>query len=941
MRRGMPLHSIFFLLAACFFSFGSVPLFAVDAVSIDERTTNLDLLKSSEYFEDKTAQLLFMEIRQKPDLTWKSLDRGSLGFTNSAIWMRVQLSHQLSYKKTWIINFDYPHIDRIDSWIIRGNQITQKNITGDSAFIKQWGLSMPLELDSQETVDVYFRVKTESNMQVTAAIHDPIHFGQSLGVKSKWYFLYYGMVLVMVIYNAFLYQFVRDQAYLFYVLYIGSYLLFTMSLTGDFQQTFSSNTIVFSKSVIPFFQGWSAFWFMQFSQRFLKLDTYSRKITLYTSVIKYLGLGTVFLAFLVPYKLAAYMGISLGALASLLPFFAISCYRKGYLPARYFILAFGAVLCGIVILILQKYSIWPTNFFTSNAIYIGSALEIILLAHALGDKIHHEQMESRRANNELHRNLEAKHAQVIALNENLEERVDAQTHEIRSLLDYIPQGVFSIEENLTVSRQFSAHLPHLLGTTEINGRNFNELILDRSTLTSEEKDRIVQTLHSAIGDDELAFSVNSANLPGEILFVDWHDKEKAFALTWNPDVSPQGTVKRVLVTILDVTQSNALKKEIERQQREMNLVKELIDCGSSRFAQFEGTIVPLLEENERLINLGITDKDTIKIMFVNAHTGKGAARTLGLSALSNTIHEAEAYYSQLIKESIPIDHQRMQNDMKRIRDALSRYVATNRDTLDRKDDSKKVQIDKEFLAEHCKLIYLLENERNLSGQDNLGRTIRQSLDTILNMIYKSLPFIMEDCFRPAARIARDLGKPEPELKMQLVEIPVSQQIEDVLRKVSIHILRNALDHGIESQAERLKAGKPPLGKITLESKVEGNRLHILIGDDGRGLPVKQLREQAIQADPSKATASPAEIARTIFESGVSTAQSVSQFSGRGIGMNAVKRFIEEAGGEIDILLKDSMDPDGHFYSFEMDIVFPIEATLFKMSDRVSETSAVA
>ncbi len=291
--------------------------------------------------------------------------------------------------------------------------------------------------------------------------------------------------------------------------------------------------------------------------------------------------------------------------------------------------------------------------------------------------------------------------------------------------------------------------------------------------------------------------------------------------------------------------------------------------------------------------------------------------------LSNLIHEAEHSYADVLKQLSPVDLKRMQSEMQDINSSLAQYIAINQNTLGRKDVFKNVQVEKKFLAEHCALNSKLEKIQKLNGDEHLEQNVRSSINQIVKIIDNSLSYIREDCLISASRIAKDLNKPAPTVHLNAVDILISQQIESVLRKISIHLIRNALNHGIESPKQRLDLGKPAAGVITVDANCTEHQLQIIMRDDGRGLAMHTLRKNGLKIGKLHSSSSPEDIANMIFESGVSTSHAVPHFSGRGMGMDAVKRLVEEAGGKVSIALKNSHDSAGNSFAFDTIIAFPI------------------
>lgn len=900
-------------------------VFAESLLQLTEEKPLHEILPFASYLIDADGQKTVEQVAGK-NMQWHVLTKPNFGYTDATLWLRVPVQNALPRPRSWILSFNYLLLNSVDVWMLRAGHWTHQ-VIGTKQPAKEGHhsskeLFVRFDMEANESALLFIRARTETSMDLTASFQDPAYFSETIAANDKWHYFYFGMMLVMIIYNAFLIQFVRNRIYLYYVLYVACYLMFSMFLSGDLQQLLKFLHLPIPKNLISLILGSACVWFTLFSMSFLLLKKHGRRMHLFAQMMLAFSCLTIVLAFIAPYRLALYSCFLIGLLSMAMPIFAIYCYRQGYAAARFYFMAFGLLLAGLNATILHKFGLLPTNGLTINAIQISSALEIMLLALALGDKIYLEQKESRRINSELHRNLEREHAAVIQLNESLERRVMETTRNVRSLLDHIPQGVLSIEHDLRVSKQYSAHLPVLLETEDIGGQTFQKLILERSNLTLDEADRIIQALQSCLGDTTLAFDVNNVHLPREVSFLSPSGKTKILDLTWSADVDQRDCIERILVTMRDVTQSKQLEKEVLWQQQEMRTIKELIDCGEARFNQFVSTVQPLLQELERLTQYEALDIPTIKIMFVNAHTIKGSARTLGLSALSAAVHQAERYYADILREGLAIEPLRMAPDIARIKDIFAHYLQIHNSTLNRGQTLDLVQIKKNILVEHCRLLLRLEENRDPGAENAYRQNIRGSIDQLVGLIHQSLAHILEDCFMQAERVARDLGKPAPDIQLAIDDFFISREVEEVLRRVSIHILRNALDHGIESPDERIKQGKPPQGRIDIRSCQTDGRLEIIISDDGRGLAIEKLRHRALASGMVATHAPVQEIADTIFKSGISTADAITDISGRGVGMDAVRRFVEEAGGSIEILLKGPKDAFGSFHDFALKISFP-------------------
>src|SRR6266480_3658798 len=153
----------------------------------------------------------------------------------------------------------------------------------------------------------------------------------------------------------------------------------------------------------------------------------------------------------------------------------------------------------------------------------------------------------------------------------------------------------------------------------------------------------------------------------------------------------------------------------------------------------------------------------------------------------------------------------------------------------------------------------------------------------------------------AGRIAaRQLGK-EVEFEIVVGDIAIDKPLADAIAEPLLHLVRNAVSHGLESPEERTAAGKSVIGKLRLAAFSEGGRIHIAVNDDGRGIDLARVasaaREQGIAGHDSLTMD---QCLRLIFRPGFSTATEVSNLSGRGIGLDIVDRAMEQAGGQVRV-----------------------------------------
>ena len=162
--------------------------------------------------------------------------------------------------------------------------------------------------------------------------------------------------------------------------------------------------------------------------------------------------------------------------------------------------------------------------------------------------------------------------------------------------------------------------------------------------------------------------------------------------------------------------------------------------------------------------------------------------------------------------------------------------------------------------------------------------------------WQKLPRIVRD-------LSAELGK-QIELEMHGADTELDRQVLDLIKDPLTHMVRNSADHGLETPAERIAAGKPEQGTIRLSAYHEGGHIIICIADNGRGLNTERIKAKAVanglvtESDLEKMTE--AQIHKFIFAPGFSTAAAVTSVSGRGVGMDVVRTNIDQIGGTIDV-----------------------------------------
>jgi len=208
------------------------------------------------------------------------------------------------------------------------------------------------------------------------------------------------------------------------------------------------------------------------------------------------------------------------------------------------------------------------------------------------------------------------------------------------------------------------------------------------------------------------------------------------------------------------------------------------------------------------------------------------------------------------------------------------------------------------LVIHRTRLEKISSSYNLMELNETLEQVERITSDLQDLVMKVRMIPLERIFSRLPRMVRDLSKElhkDIDFKIKGQETELDRTVVDELGDSIIHILRNAVDHGIESREERIALGKDPRGKVTITAYQEGNKAVIKVEDDGHGLDTEKIRQKAISKGLNVEGLSDSDIRNFIFMEGFSTSEKVTDISGRGVGMDVVKTKITSVGGSIDVI----------------------------------------
>jgi two-component system, chemotaxis family, sensor kinase CheA len=328
----------------------------------------------------------------------------------------------------------------------------------------------------------------------------------------------------------------------------------------------------------------------------------------------------------------------------------------------------------------------------------------------------------------------------------------------------------------------------------------------------------------------------------------------------------------------------------------------------------------LLSDSEEIIQSNLAFQQW-EVVLRNVHTIKGNSRTYGLLSLSDVVHETEqVLFAHDPCRSVSHEWVLVKESIHRIREELSRYMRINGGVLKRTRESRSEKLLTKLrqwlfdLAEKEGFSRLPDSGSVLGMLADLDDLSKISLEEALSPIVSSLDSLSRQLAKKLPRVHINGGK----------TVLIDRKIAQTFESIFVHLFRNSLDHGFDAEHS---------GTIDIDVKESQKALTIQYRDDGKGLQIEKLRSKLASKNPSSRPLNDREVAHSIFDSGISSADSVTSISGRGVGMSAVKAFVDELGGSIELKLKDTRNRDHILFEFE--IIVPKSLTLEEAAKRAS------
>ena len=476
------------------------------------------------------------------------------------------------------------------------------------------------------------------------------------------------------------------------------------------------------------------------------------------------------------------------------------------------------------------------------------------------------------------------HEEIYELNTNLEARIKEKTAKVTTLLDNAGQGFLTFDKNFSIDEEYSKECIKLIGSN-IAKKNITELLFNNTS----KKEFFISTLLNALEETvEIKRNAYLSLLPSIILL-----NKKAVRLEYKILEN-----NHFMLILTNITSQKKLEKKIKKEQEILKMIVSIVSEPDT-FYEIKDEYKEFINSYENLIDTTKTPLYNISSMYRSIHTFKGTFSQLYMQDIVNYLHNLESDISKMIQET----------------------VHSNSDLLELLNNSdfnsslkKSLNIIKEILGEE------FINSQNFLKIDFTD--IKSLQDKISNILDHKASFTPEckdilfhvqnlssqkliTLLQPYISLTRQLST---RLEKEIYEfdivgdknLVVTDKFKPFIKSL-IHIFRNSIDHGIEIPEVRVDNGKDENGTILCSFKEENDNLYLTISDDGAGINIEKIKEKLLSKGIDADNLSDQKIYEFIFDDNFTTKDDISDLSGRGIGITAVKYELEKLNGEIKII----------------------------------------
>lgn len=370
------------------------------ALEVDPDRVSRNPAPSLQYWPESGERLDIGEVRAREEsLGWEPITRDvvNFGYTTQAYWYRVSLTNPFDRELERLLEISYPLLDHVEFYQVRNGQVIARYRTGDkypfeSRPMQHRTLVFPVTLASESSSDLYLRVATSGSHQLPLTLWRPNAFYETNEQDMVGRSMFYGMLLIIVIFNTFLFMVLRERSYLYYTLTNATLLILMASLHGSMFQFLYPENPALNERITLVASALITLFFSLFARTFLMITDRMRVTRWVFRVLTTAALANAVASLWLPYDISTRISVVLAVSVSLIMLVVgLAMALGGDRGARYFMMAWILMLLGAVSWILMLAGFLPVTFWTRYGVELGAVSQALLLTFALGDRFNQER----------------------------------------------------------------------------------------------------------------------------------------------------------------------------------------------------------------------------------------------------------------------------------------------------------------------------------------------------------------------------------------------------------------------------------------------------------------------------------------------------------------------------------------------------------------------
>lgn len=566
--------------------------------------------------------------------------------------------------------------------------------------------------------------------------------------------------------------------------------------------------------------------------------------------------------------------------------------------------------------------------------YVSSALVLFIFTQAIN---------IASTNADVFRGLEKSKNQITSLNDelndvikNLDHKVEVQTRDLIAIVNTVDLGILTIsDENLLIDSLHSKALEAIFETKSIQKRHIVDLLFSTSKTEEEVKRNVTLFLTTVIRQPSFSFYANDHLLP-EVITLRFRSFWKSLKLTWLMITDENDNIAKILVAISDVTETNEVQQKSQLVLKNQRTLIEIAKAGESNFRiicrefQHIDRFIGNLLKNESSRRRPLIFKKCYEFLSML----KRSAQQFNLNDLAKLAHNAQLSAQKLIVSNDESLRESFQAELSNFREAFSQHqLIFGRMTTSDVQNSTTISVNPHQITVTLRMLSGLSHADN---SDDIYEIVDLCCQDLQMLISAPLTRIVAGVEKEVVEITKRLGRRAPKLTCKNSLFAIKRQYQQTISHVFLEIAKNSIEHGYESDEQRLRLSKPLAIQINVNAWHDHEYFFVEIEDDGLGVDLDLIQTRAAEKGFVKVdqVIDSSTLLNFITYPRLSQSKNSNPSEFRGLGFSVIRDLLLSMHAEMQLIPAAGQD----IIQFKVKLRFPIYVLDQSYSGRHSKSA---